>query len=227
MVGEAPDGSAEHPARANADVTRTRAPRRPPHDRALDLLRRPMRPRCLRSPNVHQLPLSVNNPTLTLQEGKVAQLDQLSTPPDVQFRGKQLLRALAWLRPPTSLNSMCRQAHMPRVTCRDLSTPVALRQEFEHSPITSGATLRRAARHTNFAPAQTFFPHLPRSAGQEGFEHSPMTSTSLSESQRFPWSDVVFICICRPRKMAMFEPLRVDRWARLFTLASEPESRRH
>src|ERR1035438_5746543 len=37
--------------------------------------------------------------------------------------------------------------------------------------------LRRAAPHPKFAQAQAFVPHSPMSTGQEGFEHSLITST--------------------------------------------------
>ena len=49
------------------------------------------------------------------------------------------------------------------------------------------AVYRAVLDSAEAAPAQTFTPHYPSSAGQEGFEHSPITSTPLSESQRVTW----------------------------------------
>ncbi len=48
-------------------------------------------------------------------------------------------------------------------------------------------TLRRAIRCPKFAQAQVFVLHNPMSTGQEGSEHSLITSTPLWETQRMPW----------------------------------------
>ncbi len=54
------------------------------------------------------------------------------------------------------------------------------REGFER-PITSETNLEPAARRPIFATAQALMPRFPRSASQEGFDHSPITSTVLSE----------------------------------------------
>ncbi len=49
-------------------------------------------------------------------------------------------------------------------------------QGFEHSLITFIANLAASPSVAEIRPFQNFTPHYPRSAGQAGFEHSPITS---------------------------------------------------
>ncbi len=49
-------------------------------------------------------------------------------------------------------------------------------------------------------------PHGPRSASQEGFEHSPITSTRCKKYNVSPGKEQFFVGICRPRQMTKFEP---------------------
>jgi hypothetical protein len=64
-------------------------------------------------------------------------------------------------------------------------------------PLLPVPTLRGATRRPKFAAIRIITLYYPRSAGQEGFEHSPITSTDVVGNttlsrERFPWLRPVF-----------------------------------
>lgn len=60
---------------------------------------------------------------------------------------------------------------------------MALRPGSNVVPSLPLSTLPRAARHPDHPSVQTFGRHKPRSTGQEGFEHTPITSTEKARSE--------------------------------------------
>ena len=94
----------------------------------------------------------------------------------------------------------------PALSPSEHAVSIAPQPGFELTPITSVTTRRRGACGSIFAAAQTFKPHFPRSAGHEGFEHTPITSTRCQNHNVFPdrWA---FLASDRYlRKRSMFEP---------------------
>ena len=73
-------------------------------------------------------------------------------------------------------------------------------------------TLRRNSKSLNLAIVHKLLPHCPRSAAQERFEHSPITSTDVvgnttPSRARFPCSEAVLHWLFSTKEGGIFEPM--------------------